>query len=309
MGKTKPTTVTIGIPAHNEEANITNVLKSVLRQKGSNFIIEKIFVLCDGCTDTTAEKTRKFTTEYPIINVIDDGKRKGKMGRLNQIYRINKSDLVFSVDADVVLRGENVIKKMVSAFSKEDVVLVSGNNQPLKAGTLFERFYNTGFEMWYQIRKDCNNGNHIGNIHAMIVGLRDSFAKSFKYPEETYISDGGFAFISAKLKKKEFRFVEDSIVIFRSVDNLQDYFLQATRNLNAKKSIADHFGDWVYKEYYIPRKKKVKGILKALISNPLYTTGALLLMLTLRFNNQKRFWLEGCGKWKISKSTKRAISI
>ena len=309
MKKPKQATVTIGIPAHNEEANIVYLLKSILKQKGDNFVIEKIYVFCDGCTDKTAEKASMLAKKYEKVDVKDDGEQEGKRARLNQLYTKNNSDFVFNIDADVVLKGDKVIEKMVDAFDSEEIVLVSGNNQPAEALSLFERFYNAGYRMWYEIRKDYRGGNNARNIQGMIVGLRTSFAKSFKYPEKTYVSDGACAYFESVKQNKRFRFVKDSVVLFRSVDNLRDYFLQATRNLNAKKSVANYFGNWVYKEHYIPRGKKVKGIIKAFVSDPIFTSGAMLLMVALRVIPQRRLWFEGGGRWKISKSTKRAASI
>src|SRR3972149_4408985 len=103
--KTNIPTVTVGVPAHNEEENISHMLQSVLSQKQSNYKLEKIIVLCDACTDDTAKRARQMAEKYPSIRVIDDGKRKGKTGRLNKLYRMNKSDLVFNIDADVILDG------------------------------------------------------------------------------------------------------------------------------------------------------------------------------------------------------------
>ncbi len=304
----KTPTVTVGIPAHNEEENISHMLQSVLDQKQGNYKLEKIIVLCDACTDRTAEKARKLAKKHPLITVIDDGKRKGKTGRLNQLYRMNKSDLVFNIDGDVILSGDEVLAKLVAAFKEKDVVLVSGNNQPVKALTLMERIDNAGYRMWYEIRKDYQEGHNIWNIQGMAVGLRGSFAKSFQYPEEYYVSDGGFVFITAKEQKKQFRFIKDAVIIFRSVNNLQDFFLQASRSLYQKEQIADRYGDWVYKEFYIPRKYKLQGILKSLLSDPIFTSGALALSVILRiFPFSERSWCENGGSFKTSTSTKKVI--
>ncbi len=307
MKKPKPVTVTIGIPAHNEEANIAYLLESILRQKGDNFVIEKIYVLCDGCTDATAKRARKFSKKHPIITVLDDGKRKGKIGRLNQLYRMNKSKFVFSFDGDVVLKGHKVIERMISAFKAKRVVLVSGNNQPVKAETLIERIYNAGFRMWYEIRKDYKGGNNIANIHGCAVALECSFAKSFKFPKKADITDPGFLFLMAKERKGGFRYVKDAVVHFRSVNNLGDFFLQGTRNLKAKHATAEYFGDWVYEEYYIPKKYKVKGIIKMLFTDPVFTALSLILGLWLRVFPPGQLELETNAIWEVTKSTKRVI--
>jgi len=300
-------TVIIGIPAHNEEANIGYLLESILKQKGDNFVVEKIVVLCDGCTDKTAEKAGEVAKKYPIITVIDDGKRKGKAGRLNQLCQMNKSKFVFNFDGDIILKGHKVIERMVRAFETKDVVLVSVNNQPVKAETLIERIYNAGFKMWYEIRKDYQGGNNVANIHGMGVGLRGSFAKTFKYPSTIFAGDPGFVFMAAKSQKKDFRFVENAVVLFRSVNNLQDFFLQAIRNLDIGSNVAKHFGDWIYEEYRIPKKFKLKGIVKTLFSDPIFTTLAIILNLSLRiFPKNLVRYKSGVG-WKTVKSTKKII--
>lgn len=309
MKKLKLSTVTIGIPAHNEEANIGYLLESILSQKSDNFVIEKIYVLCDGCTDSTAEKAKKFSIKHPRITVLDDGKRKGKAGRLNQLYRLNKSKFVFSFDGDVVLKEDRVIERMVRAFETENVVLVSGNNQPVKAETLTERIYNAGFKMWYEIRKDYQEGNNVRNIHGCAVALRGVFAKKFQYPPNLSSGDGGFVYMAAKAQRKNFRFVKNAVILFRSVNNLQDFLLQASRNLYAGTVVGEHFGDGFYKEYAVPHEYKLKGIAKSLSSDPIFTTLALILSLFLRIFPKRRFIPSKGANWETSVSTKRAIDI
>jgi len=80
----KPT-ITIGIPAYNEEQNIANMLDSVLAQKGS-FKLEKIIVACDGCLDKTPDIVRKFQMQNKNIILLEGKRREGKLYRLNQFY-------------------------------------------------------------------------------------------------------------------------------------------------------------------------------------------------------------------------------
>jgi glycosyltransferase involved in cell wall biosynthesis len=46
----KNMTVTIGIPAYNEAANITSLLMALLAQNTPNFKLESIIVASDGST-------------------------------------------------------------------------------------------------------------------------------------------------------------------------------------------------------------------------------------------------------------------
>src|SRR3989344_3768380 len=100
---TKKLTVTIGIPAYNEQENIQAMLKSVLAQKGNNFVIKKIVVVSDGSSDQTVSKVKEIQKESHLISLVEGKTRKGKIIRLNKIYSLNKSDILFTFDADIVL--------------------------------------------------------------------------------------------------------------------------------------------------------------------------------------------------------------
>jgi glycosyltransferase involved in cell wall biosynthesis len=53
-------TLTIGISAHNEEKNISSLLESIFAQKQRNYVLENIYVVCDGCTDNTESVVRNY---------------------------------------------------------------------------------------------------------------------------------------------------------------------------------------------------------------------------------------------------------
>jgi glycosyltransferase involved in cell wall biosynthesis len=70
----KPT-VTIGIPAFNEEANIAHILKALLKQDTSKYILEKIIVSSDASEDNTNAIVKSLKS--PLIDLIENTKRDG----------------------------------------------------------------------------------------------------------------------------------------------------------------------------------------------------------------------------------------
>jgi len=308
MKKPKPATVTIGIPAHNEAANILYLLKSILRQKGDNFVVERIVVLCDGCTDKTAEKVRKVAKKHSIIELIDGKRKRGKGQRLNQLCGLNTSDVLITLDADIVLRDDHVLDNLVSAFDHENVALVGGNDQPLPARTFVEKIVNTGEILWYETRKNIDGGDNIHNNRSKIAALSQTFANSVKIPQGVVIDDY-FLYLSCLVKKLEFRFAPNALIYYRSPDNLRDYRIQASRFTNPDliNQIVDHFGDWVYEVCRVPKKNKAHGLVKMFFSNPIFTPLALLFNLWVRVFPVKRNRLHKLGKWQTVKSTKKVI--
>jgi len=86
--KSKKLTVTIGIPAFNEEANIGFLLKDVLMQKTNSFKLTNILVSSDGSTDKTKFIVEAFKDKR--IKLLANIERKGQSYRQNQIMNISK---------------------------------------------------------------------------------------------------------------------------------------------------------------------------------------------------------------------------
>lgn len=304
---TKKPTLTIGIPAYNEENNIRNLIESILIQRQDNFKLEKIIVACDRCSDKTEEVVKSISQNNKNVHLISGKKRVGKSSRLNQLYSLNNSDLILTIDGDVILSEPSVISKMVNALKKKNVLAVSANNQPVKARKFTEKIYNAGYKMWYEIRKDYQNGSNLNNVHGMANCLRKPLARSIKYPQTT--ADGAYLFLMTKKQGGEFRFVKDALVLFSSPNNINDFVEQALRNLRSKHHLAKLLGAYIYEEQKIPKKFKIKGILKSLIADPLYTTLAIFFNIWIRKHPGLKQESYENGVWKISRSTKRAINI
>src|SRR5579871_5253679 len=108
----KVTTISVGIPAYNEEANIAQLLRLLLKQRGNNFILQKIFVISDGSSDTTAKEVAAVGSNKVYFK--DDKKRLGKSARLEEIFRLNRSDVLLLMDADVIFKDDYLFTKMLN---------------------------------------------------------------------------------------------------------------------------------------------------------------------------------------------------
>lgn len=300
----KNLSVTIGIPAYNEEANIGRLLKSILNQSKTNFNLEKVIVICDGCTDNTSKIIQDFSKKYSMIKLMDDNKRLGKRKRLNNLYRSNMSDVYITFDGDVVLSNRNVIEEIVKEFKSEKVGLVGGFNLPFAPNNIFEKIIVTWINFWNETRKDLNNGINVHNHLGCVSAIRKDLVKRIQIPEKI-VADDDYLFFQIINLGYEFRFAKKAIVYYKSVDNLKDFLNQHARLLEGKIAIAEHFGNWVYKYYRVDQKKKIKSLVKIFLNDPIYLVFALLLQIILRIKmattkkNQQRYW-------QIAKSSKKA---
>lgn len=303
MKKTFKKTVTVGIPAHNEEKNISKLLDSILAQKGENFIFNRIVVSCDGCTDDTASIVRRFSIQYKTIRLHDDGKRLGQSGRLNEFYTKLDSDIFITFDGDSTLGHDNVISEIVSCFDDKDVVLVGGSTIPFPQHNFIGKCVETYEYFWRMVIKNINNGDNIHNHKGPISAGTKEFLSSVSRPKNIIANDH-FLFLEAMKRGNKFKFAKNAYVYIHVPSTFQDYMKQRTRFLSSANDLKIYFGDWVLKYYAIPFRIKAKYYLVTLAKYPFYMPFSVLLVTIQKLVSC--FYKENLinGKWSPIQSSK-----
>ena len=303
----KDKTLTIGIPAHNEAGNIKNLINSIYKQKNKNFVLEKVIVVCDGCTDDTASLAIALTNKYKNLVIIDDGLRMGKPERVNSLYKASRSEIFLSIDADILFSDNMVLGNIVHGFDNPKVGLVAGLSLPVKSKKFIPRVIGVGSRLWYEVRKNVNGGDTIFNLVGRITAIRKNVYKKIHFPKGM-VADDEFLYVSVKQLGYRFVFVEKAIVYYKEPDNLRDFYKQSTRFLRYKQITASHFGDWVYSYYEVPKKYKKAALINMFIKEPIFLPLAVVLQTSLRFF---QFLYEEDYKgsvWTTVKSTKGRIT-
>ena len=119
--------VSVLIPARNEEANIRMVIESVLACSGVEL---EVLVWDDGSTDDTASIVRALSVRDPRVSLVagatlPSGWAGKPFGCWNLAQRA-KGDLLLFIDADVRLRAGDSLARICSAFLRPDLDLLSG---------------------------------------------------------------------------------------------------------------------------------------------------------------------------------------
>jgi len=296
-------TVTVGIPAHNEERNISRLMDSILAQNEGGYALMNVIVACDGCTDGTAGIVRSYSAKNHLVKLIDDGHRLGQASRLNNFFRDNDSDIFVTFDGDVVLAHVNVLTQLVRAFDSNEVGLVGGSDVAADAHGFFGKIAVAWSRVWYWTKIDINHGITIHNHHGCVSAYSRDLCKKISIPAGVYANDDS-AFFEAFKHGFKFNFAREAEVMFKCPDNLPEYLQQSSRLLQGKDIIAIHYGKWVYPYYEVPIINKAKGMLKSFIVNPIYTSLAVGLQVYLRLNKSKYFKRSADGHWAAIKSTK-----
>jgi cellulose synthase/poly-beta-1,6-N-acetylglucosamine synthase-like glycosyltransferase/peptidoglycan/xylan/chitin deacetylase (PgdA/CDA1 family) len=117
-----PPSVTVLIPAHNEESVIVQTVTSVLL---SDFKDLRIIVVNDGSADRTAELLDTNFSREPRVRTIHQVNR-GKAAALSVALSQADTEIVVTIDADTEIESD-AISKLVRHFSDPTVGAVAGN--------------------------------------------------------------------------------------------------------------------------------------------------------------------------------------
>lgn len=128
--------ISIAIPAYNEEKNIAKCLKSVFKQ---NYPKEKleVFVVDDYSNDKTVEIAKRFS-----VKILYNGAHDGEVGKMIA-FKKARGELFYYLDADCELRGSNWLKRMVKPLLEDETIVASFTRNYSKKGIpALERYYN-----------------------------------------------------------------------------------------------------------------------------------------------------------------------
>lgn len=247
----KKITISVGIPAFNESANIVYVVADLLEQKLSKGTLVEIIVVSDGSTDSTVQLVKSL--RHKRIKVIDGKKKLGKNSRLNHIFRMFKGDLLILLDADIKIDRANVLEEMVKVYESKKPDLIAGNAQPVRGKTYVEKGINNFVYALNFVKARINHGNNIYSIRGPIVALSRSFARQIVLPQG--VPDDRYLYLLCKLLGLKFSYVEKARVWYRSPQTVKDQMSQGARFRKDKENLYNHFSkDFIDGQYTIPMR-------------------------------------------------------
>jgi poly-beta-1,6-N-acetyl-D-glucosamine synthase len=126
----------VGIMAHNEEANISRTVQAVLQQQGPTLRIEEVIVVASGCTDRTVAIVAEIARQEPRVRLCIQEKREGKASAINLFLKQALSPVVVLIGADV-LPETSALDYLCAPLRDPKVGMVGGRPVPVNDPTTF----------------------------------------------------------------------------------------------------------------------------------------------------------------------------
>src|SRR2546430_7190632 len=126
----------VGIMAHNEEANIGRTIRAVLQQQVLSVCIVEVIVVASGCTDRTVAIVAEMALQEPRVRVCIQEKREGKASAINLFLKQASSSIVVLIGADV-LPEASALEYLCAPFKDPKIGMVGGRPVPVNNPATF----------------------------------------------------------------------------------------------------------------------------------------------------------------------------
>ena len=209
----------VGITAHNEEANIAEILEAVLNQRLHLVEITEIIVVASGCTDRTIDIVREYAAQYPIIRPFVQEQREGKSSAINVFLKHAMENLCVLESGDTIPH-EDAIENMVRMFADPAVGMTGAHKVPVNTPE-----HIVGFLSHLRLKMEHQLCLEIPRLGELIA-----FRKVFdQIPPDVAMDE---AFVEALVIRRglQVRYAPDAVVFNMGPETVRDFIKQRRRN-------------------------------------------------------------------------------
>jgi len=297
----KPTLEVI-IPAHNEEANIGELINSVYAQRSKNFRLTKVTVYCDDCTDKTFEIVKTLQSSFPTLYLVKNKKRLGKYYTLGQAFARSTARVIAVLDGDLHFVGSTVLDKLALTMSNNPKLnLLSANEIELRPSTFEGRLVYSAFSAWDMVRLTLSDDNP-WHYHGTATLYRGIFARRLHLPSG--LLDPHLYIYLMATQLGCFRLCRTAYIRKWSISTLNDYFKFMRRTLGKPDpKLRLLFGAGVDAIYVVPLINKLRGFFVEIKTRPFF--GPLGILLSFFMSRYAITHANSTVVWDIVKSTKK----
>ena len=215
----EPIRCSVGITAHNEEANIGQLLEAMCRQQLREVAITEIIVVASGCTDRTEEIVREHMQRDPRIQLIVQPRREGKTSAVNQFLKAAREDICVLESGDTCPR-EDSVENLVRMFRDPSVGMTGAQKVAVNTPD-----HVVGYLSHLRLRLEHQLCLEIPRLGEMIA-----FRKVFDHIPPDVAMDEAFVEALVVRRGLQVRYAPDAVVYNMGPETVGDFIRQRRRN-------------------------------------------------------------------------------
>jgi glycosyltransferase involved in cell wall biosynthesis len=265
----KNLSVTIGIPAYNEEDGIKTLLESVASQIERGYKIMKIIVISDGSTDSTVRRANEVKDKR--VQVINSKTNKGRIARRNELIKMADTEIFIFIDADGYLEKPQALSLLLKAFNDDKVMLASGNPLPTGNNSFLNKSLMVARNAYRNMRYQYKLGNNIYSCFGSMLAIKKKLYTSVQIPTDID-ADDAYIYFSCISSGYKFKNVKSANAVHLLPQDLATHIKRNTRHEKSNHELKKYFGELVNKEYAMPKNLYIKAVFKQFAKYPVHST-------------------------------------
>lgn len=216
--------LSIGICAHNEEANIEQVIYKVLEQTKTlgNF---EVVVVASGCTDRTVEIVKELAEKEAGISLIVEKERNGKASALNLLFQNIHGEAYVQVDADAI-PAPDAINILLERLNDSRVGAASALPTLTNSRSIAAKINETLWSLHNLTQLELNREGRTGHLSGQLFAIRRSLC--YAIPKDV-VNDDAFLALRSTGSGYNIVFEPRAGVLVNPADTFQDLLIQRKR--------------------------------------------------------------------------------
>jgi biofilm PGA synthesis N-glycosyltransferase PgaC len=221
----------MGIMAHNEEANIGRLLEAITVQRTKGADLLEIIVIASGCTDHTEDIVKEWAQRDSRIRLVVQSRREGKASAVNRFLLEARAPILMVCSADL-LPAPDTIEYLVAPFADPEIAMTSCRPVPVNDKNCFMGF--AAHLLWTL--------HHFINLMDFKAGELIAFRKVFvRIPYSTAVDE---AAIESVIRGQGYsvRYIEDAVTYNKGPETVRDFLRQRRRIYSGHLMLRDTSG-------------------------------------------------------------------
>ncbi len=221
----------MGIMAHNEEANIGRLLDAITSQRTTVADLREIIVIASGCTDRTEDIVRDSAERDGRIRLVVQPRREGKASAVNRFLLEAQAPILMVCSADL-LPAPDTIEYLVAPFTDPEIAMTSCRPVPVNDADSFMGF--AAHLLWTL--------HHFINLIDFKAGELIAFRKVFvRIPYSTAVDE---AAIESVIRGQGYsvRYIEQAVTYNNGPETVRDFLRQRRRIYSGHLTLRDTSG-------------------------------------------------------------------
>ncbi len=145
-------TVSVLVPARNEEGNVTLVIDKIAKAFANNGLEGEVIFVNDGSTDGTAREAEACARRYPFVKVVNHRRNLGLTEAMRTGFRRACGQVIVFLPGDMESDPEEDIPKLLDKMA-EGYDVVAGWRQGRRDGKVFaSRIYNVVSRLLFNVQ-------------------------------------------------------------------------------------------------------------------------------------------------------------